>query len=526
MLSSAGKNKKMMRFSPLTWLASGLVAGALSACGGGGDALESAAVSGENGLASVASVQPSEAVTGQYIITLRDESTDDVGAAIQQLLNIRSDQVLSMFDRALKGFVVKLPASAAELLRQHPDVASVELDRLVQVASVQTQDNAPYWLDRIDQFVLPLSNQYQFEETGVGVRAYVVDTGIRASHQQFGTRVLSGFSVINDGRGTDDCNGHGTHVAALVGGETLGVAKGVSLVPVRVFDCSGNGLWSDVIQGLDWVRDNAVKPAVVGVSISGAGSAALDSAIRSLITEGITVVVAAGNNNANACDFSPARVTEAITVGASGRSDGRASFSNFGSCLDIFAPGDQIESADSASNTSLRTRSGTSQAVPLVAGVAANLLERSPNSSPAAVANFVRITGSLDRLSSVGASSPNLLLFSRGVGEPIEPAAMEVSIGSITGTALDLGDEWAVETRVTAFDLSDSSPAAGVTVTVMFSLGDFARCTTQLDGGCSVVSDNLDLLTTSTVAHIATASGPLVTYRREFNTVSSRRVFR
>jgi subtilisin family serine protease len=525
MLSRAGKNKNTMRLSPLGWLACGLFVGALSACGGG-DSVEPIALAGENGLASVASVQPSEEVSGQYIITLRDENTDDVKAVIQELLNIRSDQVLALFDRAIKGFVVKLPASAAELLRQHPDVASVELDRFVQVASLQTQESAPYWLDRIDQFVLPLNNQYQFEETGTGVRAYVVDTGIRPTHREFGNRVLSGFSVIEDGRGTNDCNGHGTHVAALLGGETLGVAKNVSLVPVRVFDCSGNGLWSDVIEGLDWVRDNAVKPAVVGVSISGAGSNALDTAIRSLITEGITVVVAAGNNNTNACDFSPARVTEAITVGASGRSDGRASFSNFGSCLDIFAPGDQVESADSTSDTSVRTRSGTSQAVPLVAGVVANVLERSPDSSPAAVSSFVRITGSLDRLTGIGANSPNLLLFSRGVGEPVEPAAMEVSVGSITGTAIDLGNEWAVETRVTAFDRSDNSPAAGVTVTVMFSLGDFARCTTQLDGACSVVSDNMDRFTTSTVAHIATASGPLVTYRREFNTMSSRRIFR
>jgi subtilisin family serine protease len=501
--------------------------GLLAACGGGGSD-PSAGVAGDGGVASVASVQPSTVIEGQYIVTLRDQQVSDVPQAIKDLINVRSNQVLGTFNSALKGFVVQIPASVAEQLRLHPDVLSVEQDREVQVASLQTQDNAPYWLDRIDQFALPLNNQYQFEgtETGVGVRAYIVDTGIRATHQEFGGRVVAGFSVINDGRGTDDCNGHGTHVGALTSGATRGVARGATLVPVRVFDCSGNGAWSDVIQGLDWIRDNAVTPAVVTVSISGSSSDALDAAIRSLISAGLTVVVAGGNNNSNSCNFSPSRITEAISVGASTRNDNRASYSNFGACLDLFAPGDQIESADHLSNTAVRSRSGTSQAVPLVAGVAANLLQRAPTASPAAVANFLRVTASLDRLGAVGANSPNLLLFSRGQGTPFEPAPQEVSIGSIVGTPVDLGADWALETRVTAFDLSDNSPAAGVTVTVFFSLGDFGRCTTQLDGGCSVVSNNMDRYTTSTVVHIAEASGPLVTYRREFNTVSSQRVFR
>lgn len=259
----------------------------------------------------MASVQPSAPIEGQYIVTLREDRVDSVRTAIEQLLNVRSEQVVSMFNNALKGFVVKMPASAAELLSQHPDVLSVEQDREVQVASLQTQSNAPYWLDRIDQFALPLNNQYQFEstETGTGVRAYIVDTGIRATHQELSGRVLSGFSVINDGRGTDDCNGHGTHVSALTGGNTRGVARGATLVPVRVFDCSGQGSVSDIIRGLDWVRDNAVTPAVVTMSIRASGSDAMDAAIRSLITAGLTVVVAAGNDGVDACRFSPSRVT-------------------------------------------------------------------------------------------------------------------------------------------------------------------------------------------------------------------------
>ncbi len=524
-----GTKKAVMATVRRPWvvLAHAGLLGLLSACGGGGgDASLPTMVQDERAEVAVASVQSSQEIAGQYIVTLHADQVDDVAQAIHALLNIRQDQVIGRFDSALKGFVVQLPASAAEALRQHPAVQSIELDRAVHVASLESQTNAPYWLDRIDQFLTPLDDTYDYEQTGAGVRAYVVDTGIRASHQELGGRVLEGFSLIEDGLGTGDCNGHGTHVSSLLGGQTYGVAKQVSFVPVRVFDCRGNGTWSDVIAGLDWVRTNLVKPAVVGVSISGPGSAALDTAIRSLIAEGATVVVAAGNNSSDGCLFSPARVGEAISVGASNRTDGRANFSNFGSCIDIFAPGEQMEAAHHLSDTALFTRSGTSQAVPLVAGVAANLLQRFPNASPAAVANFIQITGSLDRLSDPGANSPNLLLFSRGEGEPFEPAPQEVAISSITGTPIDFGAGWAVETRVSAYDLATRAPAAGLTVTVVYSLGEFQRCTTQTNGSCSVVSANMDNYTTSTVASVPVAVGKFSTYRREFNVMSSQRVYR
>jgi subtilisin family serine protease len=503
--------------------------GLLAACGGGGaepSAGADAAV--EGGVASVASVQSSTLIEGQYIVTLLDQQVSDVPQAIKELINVRSKQVLGTFNSALKGFVVQIPASVAEQLRLHPDVLSVEQDREVQVASLQTQDNAPYWLDRIDQFALPLNNQYQFEstETGVGVRAYIVDTGIRATHQEFGGRVVAGFSVVNDGRGTDDCNGHGTHVSALTGGATRGVARGVTLVPVRVFDCTGSASWSTVIQGLEWVRNNAVRPAVVSMSLTGPTSDALDASIRSLVGAGLTVVVAAGNNGVNACNFSPSRVSEAIAVGASNRLDSRASYSNFGACLDLFAPGDQIESADHVSDTAVRSRSGTSQAVPLVAGVAATVLQRAPTASAAAVSNFLRSIASLDRLSDVGANSPNLLLFSRGQGTPVEPQPRQVAVGSISATTIDLeGGGWALQTRLTALDLADESAVEGANISVSFSLGDTSSCETDATGGCTVVSGNMDAFTTSTVVHVSSVSGPF-SYRREFNRVQSQRVFR
>lgn len=508
----------------LSWGVCALALASVAACGGGeGDAVTAPA---ESAMAAVASVQPAQLIEGQYIVTLRDDQVDDVSQAIQELLNIRQEQVLNAFDSALKGFVVRMPASAAELLRRHPHVLSVEQDREVHVASLQTQTGAPYWLDRIDQLSLPLNNTYQYEETGAGVRAYVVDTGVRPTHQEITGRVEPGFSLVNDGLNSADCNGHGTHVSALLGGTTRGVAKGVTIVPVRVFNCTGSGSWSDVITGLDWVRANVQQPAVVTVAISGSASTAMDSAVSSLVNQGVSVVVAAGNNNSNACDYSPARVAQAITVGATTVTDSRASFSNFGSCLDVFAPGDQITSAHFDSDTAVFTRSGTSQAVPLVAGVAATVLERSPSSSPAAIASYVRMTASLDRVTSAGTGSPNLLLFSQGQGNPVEPAAQAVAIDNITGTVIDLVDGWALETRVTAYDVSTNQPAPGVTVTVIFSLGDFARCTTQQDGGCSVVSANMDGYTTSTVAAIAAASGTQVEYRRELNRVHHRRFFR
>ncbi|MEX7509342.1 S8 family peptidase, partial [Acinetobacter baumannii] len=241
-----------------------------------------------------------------------------------------------------------------------------------------TQSNPDWGLDRIDQKALPLNSAYSYLQTGSGTTAYIVDTGILSSHQEFSGRVLSGYTAISDGNGTTDCNGHGTHVAGTVGGTTYGVAKNVNLVPIRILGCDGSGASSNVIAGLDWILKNGKKPAVVNMSLGGATSSSLDSAVENLFNNGYVMVVAAGNSNTDACSSSPARVSKAITVAATDNTDTRASYSNYGSCVDIFAPGSQINSSWIGSNTATKILNGTSMATPHVAGVVAEMLQSTP----------------------------------------------------------------------------------------------------------------------------------------------------
>src|SRR5262245_52655325 len=273
------------------------------------------------------------------------------------------------YENALSGYSVCLPEAAALKLADDPSVAFVEEDQVV-TADV-TQTGATWGIDRVDQRNRPLSGTYPYNFDGTGVHAYVIDTGIRATHTQFGGRVSGGMTAINDGNGTNDCNGHGTHVSGTIGSATYGLAKNVSLHPVRVLDCSGSGTNSGVIAGVDWVRLNRVLPAVANMSLGGGVSTALDTAVANAIASGVTFAIAAGNSNANACNSSPARVATAITVGSTTTTDARSSFSNFGTCVDIFAPGSSITSTWNTSDTATNTISGTSMATPHVAGVAA-----------------------------------------------------------------------------------------------------------------------------------------------------------
>ena len=306
------------------------------------------------------------------------------------------------------GAVVTLPARAAAGLSRNPNVAAVEADAPVRVAD--TQSSAPWGLDRTDQRALPLSGTYTYATTASTVSAYVVDSGVRADHVELSGRVRAGYDAF--GTGTSDCNGHGTHVAGTVAGKTYGMAKATAVVAVKVLDCNGSGTVSGVISGLDWaVADHAAgSPAVLNMSLSGGASDALDTAVRSAYGDGISVSVAAGNDNVDACTKSPARVAEALTVGATERTDARASYSNTGSCLDVFAPGSGIVSAWHTGSTALATSSGTSMASPHVAGAAALVLAENPGATPSQVAQHLMEAATTNVVTSAGTGSPNRLL--------------------------------------------------------------------------------------------------------------------
>jgi len=328
------------------------------------------------------------------------------------------------FSRALKGLVVNASAAQAEAIRRRPGVLSVEPDVIVRAAD--TQSSPPWGLDRLDQRALPLSTTYSWGGNGSGVKAYIVDSGIRRTHSQFTGRVATGTTFITDGRGTEDCSGHGTHVSGTVAGTTYGVAKAATVVPVRVFDCGTSGLLSGVISALDWiVTDHAAgTPAVANLSLEASTSSALDAAIQSTINDGVTVVVAAGNGATSACSVSPARAANAITVAATDINDVQASFSNFGSCVDLYAPGVNIASAWYTGDNDGVFISGTSMASPHVAGVAAVLLSETPSLTPAAVTSAIVSAATTGAVTSLGTGSPNRLLYKN-------------STVSLTGTVTD-----------------------------------------------------------------------------------------
>jgi subtilisin family serine protease len=388
-----------------------------------------------------------QVIPGQYIVVFKPDATLRAGAKVagfttaQVALDLSTrhrGNLMHVYDTAISGFAVRLTDQALADLLRDDRVAFVEPDTVVH--AVATQSPATWGLDRIDQRNLPLSNSYTYNFTGAGVHAYIIDTGIRATHNDFGGRVSSqGFTAINDGNGTNDCNGHGTHVAGTVGSNTYGVAKGVTLHAVRVLDCNGSGSNSGVIAGVDWVTQNRILPAVANMSLGGGASSALDTAVNNSINSGVTYAIAAGNSNANACNFSPARVAAAITVGSTTSSDARSSFSNFGTCVDIFAPGSSITSTWNTSNTATNTISGTSMATPHVAGVAALYLHQFGNQSPSAVRNGLVNNATSGVISNVGSGSPNLLLHSLfgggGGGTTVFSDDFEIDRGwSRTGT--------------------------------------------------------------------------------------------
>lgn len=348
---------------------------------------------------------PGQGIRDRYIVVFRDDTRDAPGLATR-LVAAHGGTLHHTYRNALRGFAAKLSPAAVEALRRNPQVKYVEEDGIASAST--TQYSAPWGLDRIDQTSLPLNGTYTYTPTGSGVRIYILDTGIRYDHVEFGGRAVAGYDGFG-GNGSD-CQGHGTHVAGTAAGSTYGVAKSASLVSVRVLDCSGNGPWSTVIAGVDWVTANHVKPAVANMSLGGGGNTSLDDAVANSIAAGVTYAVAAGNNNYDACYYSPARVSAALTVGNSTSSDVRSSTSNYGSCLDLFAPGTNIVSAWYTSSTATNTISGTSMASPHVAGVAALYLQNNTTASPATVMSVIVNTAFTNKLTSIGTGSPNRLL--------------------------------------------------------------------------------------------------------------------
>ena len=338
---------------------------------------------------AVASAAPAaESGSERYIVVLKGVpgGASRASADHQARYGVRASRV---FRNALNAYVADLTSQQVSQLQRDSGVAYLERDGVVQASA--TQSGPPWGLDRIDQRARPTNGTFVYTNTGAGVTAYVIDTGIRFSHSQFGGRATSGFDAV-DGGSADDCHGHGTHVAGTIGGATYGVAKGVSLIGVRVLNCAGSGATSGVIAGVDWVTGHhtAGAPAVANMSLGGGASTALDNAVRTSIADGVSYAIAAGNGNilgfqANACNSSPARVAEAMTISATDSTDRKASWANYGNCVDWFAPGVSVLSSWSTSDSATNTISGTSMATPHTAGVAAQYLQSNASASPASV---------------------------------------------------------------------------------------------------------------------------------------------
>ena len=354
-------------------------------------------------------------VPDSYIVVLEDRVADP-NAVADDLVGTHRGRKNFVYGKALKGFSANLSERAAQAIASDPRVKYVEEDGVVSIDT--TQSGATWGIDRIDQRDLPLSGTYTYNATGAGVKAYIIDTGINTSHNDFGGRAISGYDAVDGSLPAADCNGHGTHVSGTVGGATYGVAKGVTLVAVRVLDCNGSGTNSGVIAGVNWVASDHVAgaPAVANMSLGGGASQALDDAVNAAINDGVTFAIAAGNSSTDACTTSPARVANAITVGATTSTDARASYSNYGTCVDIFAPGSSITSDWYSSNTATNTISGTSMATPHVCGTAALYLSTNTSASPATVWAALRDNSTLNHVTSPGTGSPNRLLYEAFIG--------------------------------------------------------------------------------------------------------------
>jgi subtilisin family serine protease len=346
--------------------------------------------------------QPGLGIPNQYIVVMKKAAT---GAEMQSLLSDVGIKARRTFS-SINGFSAELDADQLELLRQDANVDYVEQNQIA-TADV-TQRNATWGLDRVDQRALPLSGTYFYGQPGFGIHAYIIDTGIQSNHPEFGGRGASVFNSTGEVN-PEDCNGHGTHVAGTIGGQTWGLAKGAFLYGVKVLGCGGSGTFEGVIAGVDWVRNNYTKPAVANLSLGGGFSAAVNASVDALSNAGVFVAIAAGNSNANACNSSPASAPNPTTVAASTIADAKASFSNWGTCVDVWAPGQAITSA--WLNGGTNTISGTSMAAPHVAGAGALYKANFGDASSATVDTWIKANATANVIAGNPAGTPNLLLF-------------------------------------------------------------------------------------------------------------------
>ena len=402
-------------------------------------------------------VEEDNGPTNRYII--RYGSSTDLSTEIKSLTD-KKVKVDRTFSKIFKGAVANLTEKQVTALRKNPNTAEIELDSTVSTSDFQ---NTSSWgLDRIDQRNLPLDSGFTYNASGTNSKIYVVDTGIRSSHAELSGRVLSGYTSITDGQGTNDCNGHGTHVSGIAAGVNVGVAKSALLVPVRVLDCTGSGSISGVIAGLDWIAGVYVTgtPAVVNMSLGGGASSSLDTAVNNLIAKGIAVVVAAGNSSSDACFSSPSRVSAAITVGASNSNDSYASYSNYGSCVDIISPGTGIYSSWNSSDSSYANLSGTSMATPYVSGYIA-VVESLGYQSPSSIFSTLMSNATLNVISGVNGSTPNALLYtSANMASPSPTPSPVISAPSAPSNLIAVAGKRSASLSWTSAD-TNGSPITG-----------------------------------------------------------------
>lgn len=426
-------------------------------------------------------------IPGSYIVVFKD-TVNDVQAEALALARSHGGQIQHVYAHAIKGFSAKLSDAAVQALKNNPNVDYIEQDQTVSLQETpvaQAENQATWGLDRSDQVTRPLDSVYQYNYKGADINAFIIDTGIRSDHIEFTGRIKPGYNVapdsagVVDGANTADCNGHGTHVSGTVGGTVFGVAKGVALIPVRVLDCTGSGTSSDVIAGVNWVAASSLRPAVANMSLSSSTvSRAVNSAVAGAVGKGVTMVVAAGNSNVDACTASPASEPSAITVGATDSNDARASYSNFGTCLDIFAPGSSITSAWYTASGALAIGSGTSMAAPHVTGIAALALAANPAAKPADVAVFLTAKASANQLTSIGTGSPNLLAYSLAAGAPASVAMQQVAVKSIAASSTKKKTSWTAGATVSIRDVSTGAAVANATVSGSFTPGGAKSCVT------------------------------------------------